>query len=160
MSGELIPVFCRILALVQKVKFHRLGSSLHVADLAGIKDPRKWGKRNFGWPPDYRLLTTPFFRRSKKSTGLDSSVPPRRNRARVHNSLRPSAKWLRPWDLRSWQTHTRGQDCSGGRYFLATFVCMISKITWQRSPSASLVRRTNLNSEVGRRFYLLNEVFR
>jgi hypothetical protein len=36
-SGELTPVFLRIWALVQKVKIRRLGLSLHVSDLAGIR---------------------------------------------------------------------------------------------------------------------------
>jgi hypothetical protein len=39
--------FWRIWALVQKVEIHRLGLSLHVADLAVIRNLKKMGKVEF-----------------------------------------------------------------------------------------------------------------
>jgi hypothetical protein len=41
------PVFWRIWALVQKVKIRRLGLSLHVADLAGVRNFKEMGKAEF-----------------------------------------------------------------------------------------------------------------
>ncbi len=45
--ADLSRSFWRILALVQKVKTRRPGLSVHVADLAGIRNLRKMGKAEF-----------------------------------------------------------------------------------------------------------------
>jgi hypothetical protein len=39
--------FWRIWALVQKVKIHRLGLSLHVADLPGVRNLKRMGRVEF-----------------------------------------------------------------------------------------------------------------